>query len=356
MTKSHRVLLHVAVLLVAAPVLAGAQDQGPTRTQTFRAAPSGADAPTAWGATFHLLEQRATRVTTRFDTGSAVAERAVDGALRTRVFDRAGTERATLRAETTGGLRFERPGASALHTRARDEVTPTLAWANAQAYALHVDGATRLEWRGAVLRGRGRAPIVEQAIETEFADGFVAQTRRGISPTGEPYYFTTLALHGTEVGRMRYMLTSRELVFSFPGLVQDRITPAALASVGGWSFTPTMEWVGVQALGFYHFRTAAKLRAAQQPALPWLARAWNVIVPAVAANEPGCDVLHWLDGTIFRQCCDQHDRCYTINGCTWGSWWWFTGSWSCNNCNTWAVTCFIGGGGGSGDYTWWPTF
>jgi hypothetical protein len=58
-------------------------------------------------------------------------------------------------------------------------------------------------------------------------------------------------------------------------------------------------------------------------------------------NEPGCDNLHWLDGSIFRACCDVHDRCYETNGCNASSWWWpFSGSWSCERCNAQVVYCF----------------
>ena len=40
------------------------------------------------------------------------------------------------------------------------------------------------------------------------------------------------------------------------------------------------------------------------------------VAPTLSANEPGCDGLHWLDGTVFRYCCDVHDLCYAKVGCT----------------------------------------
>ena len=64
-------------------------------------------------------------------------------------------------------------------------------------------------------------------------------------------------------------------------------------------------------------------------------------VRTTVVNEPGCDNLHWLDGSIFRACCDQHDRCYETNGCSASSWWWpFAGSWSCERCNVQVAYCF----------------
>src|SRR5437762_3855893 len=68
-------------------------------------------------------------------------------------------------------------------------------------------------------------------------------------------------------------------------------------------------------------------------------------LPILAANEPGCDDLHWLDGSVFRPCCDMHDACYyaATPPCTQRSWWYW-GSWSCDRCNIIAFGCFIGGG------------
>src|SRR5262249_731516 len=77
----------------------------------------------------------------------------------------------------------------------------------------------------------------------------------------------------------------------------------------------------------------------------------NVVSPAVEANEPGCDGLHWLDNTGFRPCCDQHDRCYqkVVGGCSASSWYWgpwWGNTWQCSAWNT-GVTCwFVTGGRG----------
>jgi hypothetical protein len=78
----------------------------------------------------------------------------------------------------------------------------------------------------------------------------------------------------------------------------------------------------------------------------------------VAAMNPcdgvsdGCTGLHWLDGTIFRPCCDKHDECFEKDcdrECTKWSWIKIWERWDCVACNIAAVLCFAtGGGGGDG--------
>ena len=77
--------------------------------------------------------------------------------------------------------------------------------------------------------------------------------------------------------------------------------------------------------------------------------------PTVHANEAGCDYLHWLDGTIYRFCCDAHDLCYEkYEGCTGRSWWEFWKGWNCDGCNVMAVVCFLGGAGGHRGFIPYP--
>jgi hypothetical protein len=83
----------------------------------------------------------------------------------------------------------------------------------------------------------------------------------------------------------------------------------------------------------------------------------------------GCTGMHWLDGSLFRPCCDQHDLCFEkdcSNPCTKWSWLKVWDRWECTACNIQAVLCFAtgggttggggegggGGGGGDGRYCW----
>jgi hypothetical protein len=194
------------------------------------------------------------------------------------------------------------------------------------------------------------------------------------------------ARSGATRGFVRWFDTAQVLTWKIEGGSQGVILPERLR--GGWTFIPTMAWANVQG---YQFATQATrtLEAADPfagvlrglferptaaPPLAQIARAmaplpalaltasgladrpaladvptlmnlwqrpWQFGGVGAAANEPGCDNLHWLDGSIFRACCDQHDRCYETNGCNSSSWWWpFAGSWSCQRCNVLVAYCF----------------
>ena len=192
---------------------------------------------------------------------------------------------------------------------------------------------------------------------------------------------------GKRRGFVRWFDTAQVLTWKIDGAGEGMILPDRLPN--GWTFTPTMEWANVQA---YQFVTQAT-RSLEQPdpfaqalagrrgplaqpqPLTTLARVFAPL-PSLALtvgprageaaarllpdalrpggwslpwsfggatmfNDAGCDRLHWLDGTIFRQCCDQHDRCYEANGCNEKSWFWpFSGTWSCAKCNITVTACF----------------
>lgn len=97
----------------------------------------------------------------------------------------------------------------------------------------------------------------------------------------------------------------------------------------GWTFTPNMAWANIQLLSFAKSAGWQENRKNSQSS------------QEIGQNSPGCDLLHWLDGTVFRECCDNHDLCYYAEdpNCTFHSWW-FQGSWSCVQCNIEAIYCF----------------
>jgi hypothetical protein len=264
------------------------------------------------------------------------------------------------------------------------------------------------------------AARVEQ-VETEFDEVVVrAELDRHAQPerAGKrvDYSRFTATIHdrrtGARRGFVRWFDTAQVLTWKIEGGSQGVILPERMR--GGWTFTPSMAWANVQA---YQFATqAAKTLDPGEPfagaasglpgagtgiapfaqiaravaPLPSAAlavsgamartvlsdvpalngswgRGWTFggrAAKATAVNEPGCDNLHWLDGSIFRACCDQHDRCYETNGCSSSSWWWpFSGTWSCQRCNAQVAYCFctlsnpaycggsvgtLGGDGGAG--------
>jgi hypothetical protein len=314
------------------------------------------------GGTYHFLEARATRMTTRFRDGSAVADRGIDGALKARLVDSAGNEVVQLRV-----MPGERGGSDLvvgkdqqvrLHTKIRPEVQPTLDWITLQAYAVgRDDESADVEWQGQFLRSRGlKAGTLDDQVQEasiEFEGGITATTSRPPDPPAGQRRPTTLTLvqaEGIEVGRMLWFAQDQRLVWKFPGLTEGMVDGERLKKYyGGWSFVPTTAWANVQGLAFYRFQSRVKTQGvvAQGHVEPrggnWLEKIGTLVAPTLHANTAGCDGLHWLDHTIFRPCCDTHDICYYKTGCTSASWWYwpvYAGNWVCSACNGYAVGCF----------------
>lgn len=367
----------LAVLAAFINPLARAQtppgpSQGPERT--LRVAAGASPALPDLGSTYHFLERKATKVTTTFENGRAVAERRVDGTVRSSLQDRSGNELSTLAVDNAGGdaarVSFS-AGGEAVLTRPRPGVHPTLDWANLQAYAIWMDGprsAGDLEWQGAYLRGPGSVGPVshgatpraldERPVETrtEFESGLevvTARNSREIEVGGGvrriPTLVSRVLLYGAEVGAIRWYAAEQVLAWDFPGLSRGFVDPNRLKDHGGWTFTPTMAWANVQGLAFYEFHSRMKTRGSVAQARPSLPRRLlNSVLPVLSADTPGCDGLHWLDGSVLRPCCDVHDRCYQQNsGCSSSSWYWvpWTGNaWTCSLCNTQVTLCFLTGG------------
>jgi hypothetical protein len=361
------------LILVASLVVAGAtwrpKAQGGAGNQAVR--PEQADrrqAPASGdrGSTYEWLENRATRVTTRFVNAMAVSERLPDGDVETRLTSLAGTDLGMFTLDRldvqTHMMHFRSSDGKEIHQAGRAGLHPTLDWANRQAYSLWKDRGTDpadLAWQEDLMRAwdaREPEPGREATeIRTEWADGFSAVASREIgSGRGSAAdrgargnsFVSRLRHNNADVGFSRWHPDQQVLEWSFPGLTEGYLTPQRLDRIGGWPFVPDMAWANVQSFAFHHFHTLVATRgfvARQQDS--WKSRLLNLAMPRLLANEPGCDGLHWLDRSVFRPCCDSHDRCYEKNGCGSSSWWQWWQSWTCNSCNTFAVFCFVSGGG-----------
>ncbi len=271
--------------------------------------------------------------------------------------------------------------------------------------------------RGLTADGRSMGdPDEVVSVQSEFAD-YVATAMRDPIPgrpkPGTAYSTFTARLRdrrGQELGFVRYFSRQRVVTWSFVsgdrGVVQETRLP------GGFRFTPNMAWANLQGLALHRDRplahpgpplavvaraggllgtrtlafmpTFARPRAAaEQPGAAGLSfrpaaerspfapaglhgrrysdnsAEMNVASSGVASQptcdgqSDGCTGLHWLDGSIFRACCDAHDICFEYdpeNGgcCTKWSWIAFWDNWHCTACNAAVVACFITGGGGGG--------
>jgi len=352
-------------------LVAGQPTSQPSQTATaVRILPAGQPLggnPGTKGSTYYSLEGQTTRLVTAFEDGTkATADRGFDGHLLTRLEDAHGNEINRFRVNRVDGvndfLQYMPFAGTPLLARPDPTVHPTLDWSNRQSHRLHRDGAgqgTRLEWKGGLMRKAGPASADDgdtdhdvRAIETHWADGLSARTVRiRFTPNFAGYngkavlgdiLSTTLVRGGVEVGTASYLTVERIFTWSMPGVSEGAITTENLKQkYGGWLFTPDMVWMNLQTIGTFHWRALMKEKGTvarrQTPANPIL----QFFVPTLAANDEGCDYLHWIDGTVFRPCCDVHDQCYSNNGCSYKTWWQW-GSWSCNICNAAVIGCFFG--------------
>jgi len=330
------------------------------------AAPLPPRDPADRGATYYWLEGAATRVVTRFGDAVAVAERAADGDVRTRLTDIAGNELATFTVDRLGAgndvLDFRRPGEVPIRAAGTAQLRPTLEWSNRQAYSLWKNlgrgNGSRLEWRGDLIRPSGSTARdfnrELRELRTEWPDGISAtvvpeaRIRRhpitGVRSFGT-FFISRLRKDGKDIGSVRWEEEEKLLTWDLPSISQGYLNPERLQEIGGWPFTPDPAWGNVQSYAFYHFARLIAEKgfvARKQPGL--LQKAANFFMPSVQANTAGCDGMHWLDNTILRYCCDVHDACYARASCTYRSWWMFWSSWQCTFCNMWAAYCFSSGG------------
>jgi hypothetical protein len=319
------------------------------------------------GTTYYGLEAQATRVTTRFRDGHvALSDRSLTGDVHTSLRDPNGNERAklalnrvdaahdTVSFEPADGTPFQAISDPAA-------VHPTLDWAARQAYGLAKDGTASLVWDNGVMRPKGASrrdvDVDVKELEITWANGVVAKLsrrnypRRLLGPgryVEGPAMVTELTENGVAAGAGVWF--ERDQVFAYQpagGAGSFFVGPEHLKQdYGGWDLVPDTTWAAIQTIAQYHY---ASLAAKTNPTVAKSCggsqqnRVAQFFFPTVSANENGCDNLHWLDGSILRICCDDHDRCYQKRGCGSSSWWRFWSSWQCDMCNMEVVQCFVSG-------------
>lgn len=338
------------------------------QVNTVQLVPAGqrqAGKPGEKGATYYAIEGQTRRLTTKFRDGHvAVAERGLIGEVTTTLRDRGGNERSRLKVNRIDGAHdmvhyAPSDGAEFQALSDPSTVKPTLDWASRQAYGLEKDGSANLIWDGGTMKPKSAARRdVEsdiEEVETVWANGVVAKltrqtySRRQIAPgrvVQGPALVTELTVNGTSAGTAVWFEKDQVFAYTVPGLMAGAVVIAAddlKPLYGGWPFTPDSTWLNLQIIATYHLKTvaakaatAAKACAPSQPS-----RLAQFFMPTVYANEAGCDDFHWLDGGVFRDCCDDHDRCYAKSGCDSSTWWQWWKSWTCDRCNIAVVGCFF---------------
>jgi hypothetical protein len=344
--------------------------QGNAAVQMVPAGQKQVGKPGEKGATYYALEAATTRLTTKFRDGHvAVTERGLIGDVQTILRDEAGNERAHLRLnridEGHDLLHYEPADSTSFQAMSDPAVVkPTLDWVARQTYSLAKDGTANLVWDGSVMRPRnGTRRDVESEIsevETVWAGGVVARltrqtySRRHVAPgriVQGSALVSELTVHGAPAGTAVWFEKDQVLMYALPGMMAGAVVIAPedlTANYGGWPFAPDTTWLNLQLIGTYHFKllaakrtTVAKARTCG-PSEP--SRLAQFFMPTLLANEVGCDDFHWLDGSVVRDCCDDHDRCYAKSGCDSNTWWQWWRSWSCDRCNIAVVGCFFARG------------
>jgi hypothetical protein len=325
-----------------------------------RTVPGGArlaDDPRKKGDTYYWLDSQTVRSRTRLGGTVVETDRRADGKLHAKVVDASGNAHGDLTASSTL-LRFVEEAGGAVQAQNDSGERLTHEWTARQAYGLSKDGAANLVWDGGVMRSqRAARRDVESEIdelETAWADGLVAKLEKRDFPPHEiapgrvvkgRAWVTTLTANGVTAGHGIWFERDQVFGYSLPGLMEGFvwIGPEHLKDqYGGWPFKPDAAWLNLQTIAAHHFRSAVAKNGsvAKNCEQPRENRLAQLFFPTVHANEPGCDGFHWLDGTILRQCCDSHDRCYARAGCTSQTWWQWWTSWTCDMCNAAVVGCF----------------
>ena len=380
MRTRHGVLIMGLTLMAAAAAVPGPWRPAKLRANPQPPAPGGGAAPVRTipagtqfaatpgqkGATFYWLEGQATRLTARYADTTVVVERGGDGDILSKVTDASGNERARFNVDSATDTLLYVPGTDApLQAMNDSKVRPTLDWAHRQAYSLWKGGTARLTWKDGLMRSPTHRDVEPSEMEIVWKDGLTATvlqkanaksmllengTTKERVVTG-PALVSRLMKDGVEIGSSSWYPKERLFMWRLPNTSGFIETKHLAPHHGGWPFTPDQEWVNLQTIAFYHFKSqidangfvARNGRGCPTGGSTLTAKLKEFFAPTLHADQPGCDGLHWLDGTVLRFCCDIHDACYAKYGCDYSSWWRFWKSWTCDYCNMNVIMCFADG-------------
>jgi hypothetical protein len=196
-------------------------------------------------------------------------------------------------------------------------------------------------------------------VTDSFRDPVVPPNMRQTGTAYSTFHTVLRDAAGQDIGILRWFDEQQVLVWRINNLGaygEGLVTPKRLERIGGWPFIPDMVWSGIQALAFRdsalrsQSRDLARMKSLRVTTLGLLPK-----INSCDGLPDGCTGLHFLDGTVYQDCCDQHDICYEYNppdGCCSAWSWIFPNSWHCLTCNIEVVYCFLttslSGGGGSG--------
>ncbi len=288
------------------------------------------------GTRYQLIDREVESVTTGFRDAEVTSVRMADGRVETRL--RAGGKIVSTSVGTPRQVRVFPRGVPGGETREMYVDAEPLDAVNAAGYLSWKAGrfGKRVAEPASVIDFGGPVEIREAADDVIWVKSRTARmeafSRIGakFSPRGRemPAFTSVVRQDGEIMAALAWYSVDQTLVFQTkwrPEPLQVR----AQDLPKGWTFRPNMAWANIQLISFVKSAEAHGLTAPVR------------IGRVRSLNTEGCDGLHWLDGLIFRQCCDIHDACYYKEDPVCGaSSWWLQGSWSCVQCNIEALYCF----------------
>ena len=312
--------------------------------------------------TDYWLDSQTVRLTARYEDAVITTERTHDGIVTARVADRNGNTTANLSVRSSV-LQYA-PTAGDPFLAANDSLErPTLEAASRQAYGLWKDGTAGLRWRRGLMRRNPDRDLEPIELRTEWGQNITAHATRTFNKSvrvkvkGQDHVYagevisTRLMRDGVEIGASVWFPTQQSFMWNIGG-TKGSLDPEILATKnngpGGWTFQVNAAWLNLQAIAFHHFASQPKPIAGNGrcgPSTGLVARVADFFMPALHANDQGCDwPFVWLNGTSYEPCCNRHDLCYAAYGCTWKTWWMVWTSWRCDVCNLIVYNCFAYGG------------
>lgn len=283
-----------------------------------------AQAPESMIDTYGRYELRIRRMESIWPDVRAVTAAQPDGGYATVLFDRQGKRLPEVRARRIDPLAVENESARRTLSRANETM--------------------ERDYRRVI----GGASVKPERVVIDFGE-FVAESIRDTQPRSDrsvgpkPAFHTLLTdvVSGEALGILEWYEEEKRLEWSFPrygALGRGSITPEVVP--GETAIQADMVWAGIQALVF---RDSYEHVQQTRPGFDKSGR------PEIRSEEcdgepDGCTGMHWLDGTVYRACCDAHDRCYEYDppdGCCTAWSWIFPYSWRCMMCNVNVVRCFF---------------
>ena len=300
------------------------------------------------GTRYHLIDKEVESVTTRFESVEVTTSRLADGRIETRfrTADGQAIGRPLISQPEQVRLVAQEANAAGVRNVIEVDLQPLdavnadryLAWKAGRlgARRLFADMPKELiGTEGPAEMGDAARDVRSVTTRTRALEAFSRHGNGAIVEGREQPSFTSVLRIGNEIlAVLAWYEEAQTLVYQAHWSPEARYLTAEQFPEKRWPFRPNMAWANLQLISYAKSEESRGALVLGEKAPD--GRPFRLAVQ----NSPGCDGLHWLDGTMMRECCDIHDACYAKEDpdCTYTSWW-FQGSWSCVQCNIQVILC-----------------